>query len=247
MDNERLLSVIIPCYNEENLIVEVVRAVSEASLPGLEKEIIIVDDGSTDGTAEVLRSQAEKPGHKIICSPRNRGKGYAVRLGLEQARGKVVIIQDADLEYSASEYYKVVQPVFDGEVQACYGSRFAFSYSVQGAYFFNILANRFLTFLSNLFTGYRLTDMETCFKAVRRDVFLRLRLTEDRFGIEPEITSELASLGCKIKEVPISYSPRLKSEGKKIGFRDGWQSILCILRCGFRLGKQEFTKSGKKL
>ena len=247
MDNERLLSVIIPCYNEERLIAEVVKSAAGVSLPGLDKEIIVVDDGSTDGTAEVLRTQAEGLCRRVIYCRENRGKGCAVRLGLREARGKVVIIQDADLEYSPSEYYKVVKPVFDDEVQACYGSRFAVSYSVKGAYFLNILANRVLTVLSNLFTGYRLTDMETCFKAIRRDVFLKLELSEERFGIEPEITAELARWGCSVKEVPIAYNPRLKSEGKKIGFRDGWQSALCILRCGFKALLQDFKKSGKKL
>ncbi|MGM9992618.1 MAG: glycosyltransferase family 2 protein [Candidatus Bruticola sp.] len=225
---EKCLSIIIPCYNEETLILDLVMSVLSSSVPN--KEIIVVDDGSNDNTPKILREVVESLVSKVIYCSENRGKGAAVRRGLAEASGDVVIIQDADFEYSPEFYKAVVRPVFAGEVEACYGSRFAERRWIPGAYVSNILANWFLTNLSNFFTGYHLTDMETCFKAIRRDIFQSLTLEQDRFGIEPEITAKLAKKRCRIAEVPISYAPRCKSSGKKIGFRDGLQAISCIFK-----------------
>ncbi len=223
---DRLLSVIIPCYNEEKLILDLVMSVLASPVPN--KEIIVVDDGSTDRTRLILREAIESLVTKVIYCPENRGKGAAIRRGIAEASGDVIIIQDADFEYSPNFYPQVVEPVLLGRAEACYGSRFAQTHWIKGAYVSNILANWFLTWFSNLFTGYRLTDMETCFKAVRRDILQSLTLEQERFGIEPEITAKLAKSGCRIVEVPIDYAPRCKSSGKKIGFKDGLQAIACI-------------------
>ncbi|MCR4783364.1 MAG: glycosyltransferase family 2 protein [bacterium] len=225
---DKVLSVVVPCYNEEQSILDLVKAVVAA--PVLHKEIIIVDDCSRDNTPQILRESVEPLVSKVIYCSENRGKGAAVRRGIAEATGDVIIIQDADLEYSPQEYPRIIEPVLAGQAEACYGSRFMHKHLVNGAYLANVLANIFLTWLSNLFTGYRLTDMETCFKAVRRDVMQSLVLEQERFGIEPEITAKLAKKGCKIVEVPIEYNPRTKSDGKKIGFKDGLQAIRCILK-----------------
>ncbi len=222
------LSVIIPCYNEKERIVELVNSVLAA--PIHPKEVIVVDDGSTDGTRELLAQKVEPLVSKVLYAPLNAGKGAAIRRGLREAHGEVVIIQDADFEYSPTEYPQVVDPVLDGQADACYGSRFAQGWRIPGAYWSNLLANHFLTWLSNRFTGLGLTDMETCFKAIRREVFQSLELCEDRFGIEPEVTAKLAHSKCRVLEVPISYRPRTHAAGKKIGFKDGWQAVWCILK-----------------
>ncbi len=197
--------------------------------PGVKnQEIIIVDDKSTDSTHEILKSQVSPLVSKIIYHEKNAGKGAALRTGFAAATGDIVIIQDADLEYDPSEYIKVIEPILNGEADVCYGSRFL-NNKAKG-YLANRIANKFLTRLSNLFTGLKLTDMETCYKAFKREIIQSININENRFGFEPEITSKIAKLNLKVAEVPISYSPRLKEQGKKIGFKDGLRAIYCILK-----------------
>lgn len=220
------LSVIIPCYNEQENILNIVQKVRESGVKN--QEIIIVDDKSTDSTHEILKSQVSPLVSKIIYHEKNAGKGAALRTGFAAATGDIVIIQDADLEYNPSEYPKVIEPILNGEADVCYGSRFL-NAKAKG-YLANQAANKFLTALSNLFTGLKLTDMETCYKAFKRDIIQKIIINENRFGFEPEITSKIAKLNLKVAEVPISYSPRLKEQGKKIGFKDGLRAIYCILK-----------------
>lgn len=218
------LTVVIPCYNESESIREIVRRVIEA--PYLDKEIIVVDDMSTDGTRDILRAEVEPVVSLVLYHDKNTGKGGALRTGFARATGRVVIVQDADLEYDPNEYPMVVGPVLAGECDVCYGSRFL-GQRAKG-YLANRLANRFLTRLSNLFTGLGLTDMETCYKAFRREVIQAVDIREDRFGFEPEITAKVARMGARVIEVAISYHPRSNEEGKKIGVRDGVRAIYCI-------------------
>lgn len=220
------LSVIIPCYNELNNIDEVVNKVNLSPIDN--KEIIVVDDCSTDGTREILEKRIRPLVSKIIYHKKNQGKGAALRTGFAHATGDIIVIQDADLEYDPAEYPNLVAPILSGEADVVYGSRFL-NGKAKG-YFSNRLANKFLTFLSNFFTHYKLTDMETCYKTFKRDVIKSIEIEENRFGFEPEITAKLANMGVSIKEIPISYSPRLKEHGKKIGFKDGLRAIFCILR-----------------
>lgn len=218
------LTVVIPCYNEQDNIVTIVKKVLESPVPN--KEIIVVDDKSTDGTHRILEEKVKPLVDQIIYHEQNGGKGAALRTGFAHATGDIVIIQDADLEYDPKEYPLVVEPVVSGATSVCYGSRFL-NAKAKG-YMANRLANRFLTFLSNIFTHQHLTDMETCYKVFRREVIQAVDIVENRFGFEPEITAKISSQGIKIHEVPISYYPRTKEEGKKIGFRDGMRAIYCI-------------------
>ncbi len=225
MDKDNFtLSVIIPCYNEKSSIRAIVDKVLDAPID--EKEIIVVDDKSTDGTSEILDRDIAPLVSKIIHHEANQGKGGALRTGFSHATGDVVIIQDADLEYDPDEYPLTVMPIVNGECDVCYGSRFL-NQAPKG-YRANQMANRFLTSLSNLFTHLRLTDMETCYKTFKREVIQSVDIKENRFGFEPEITAKIARMGVRIKEVPISYYPRTNQEGKKIGFKDGLRAIYCI-------------------
>jgi len=223
------LSVIIPVFNERPTIEELVRRV--AAVP-IDKEILVIDDGSTDGTREALQGLSSQPNLRSFFQPENRGKGAAVRLGLAEARGDVVVIQDADLEYDPRDYLKLIQPIEDGVADVVYGSRFL-GWPRRVLRFRHQLANRFLTTLSNLATDLNLTDMETCYKMMTRQVAKTLRLSSNRFGIEPEITAKIARLGYRVYEVPISYHGRDYWEGKKIGWKDGVAAVWTILRYAF--------------
>ena len=224
--SEKVLSVVIPCYNEENNIEEIVRRVLASSIRN--KEIIIVDDCSTDGTPEILAAKIKPLVSKILRHKVNGGKGAALKTGIQAATGDVVIIQDADQEYDPMEYEKVVAPIFEDKADVVYGSRF--KYGMRKGYVVNRLANWFLTKLSNLFTGLDCTDMETCYKAFKREIIQSIDIQEKRFGFEPEITAKIAAQKVRFQEVPISYNPRTKGEGKKIGCRDGFRAMYCIWR-----------------
>lgn len=222
------LSIVIPCYNEKASIRTIVDKVREA--PVAHKEIIIVDDCSTDGTSEVLDTEIAPLVSKVIHQKQNGGKGAALHTGFAAATGDIVIIQDADMEYDPNEYARVIEPICNDEADVVYGSRFAETKRYDDAYKQNIAANLFLTRLSNLFTGLKLTDMETCYKAFRREIIQSIQLKEKRFGFEPEITAKLASRKVRMAEVPISYYPRKVEEGKKINWKDGVRAIYCIVK-----------------
>lgn len=222
------LSIVIPCYNEKASIRTIVDKVREASVA--HKEIIIVDDCSTDGTSEVLDTEIAPLVSKVIHQKQNGGKGAALHTGFAAATGDIVIIQDADMEYDPNEYARVIEPICNDEADVVYGSRFAETKRYDDAYKQNIAANLFLTRLSNLFTGLKLTDMETCYKAFRREIIQSIQLKEKRFGFEPEITAKLASRKVRMAEVPISYYPRKVEEGKKINWKDGVRAIYCIVK-----------------
>jgi len=222
------ISVVIPCYNEVSTIEAILDAVRASEIR--DKEILIVDDASTDGTREKLLSLPAEAGLRVIFHERNRGKGAALATGFRAATGDVVIVQDADLEYDPKEYPKLLAPIRAGKADVVYGSRFAGGESHRVLYFWHYAANKLLTLVSNMFTNLNLTDMETCYKAFRRDVIQKIDVREERFGFEPEVTAKVARMGCRIYEVGISYSGRTYAEGKKIGWRDGLRALWCIVR-----------------
>jgi glycosyltransferase involved in cell wall biosynthesis len=222
------LSVVIPVYNEAGTIHEILgRVLAEPT----EKEVIVIDDGSTDGTREILRAEA-RPRVVVLFQERNRGKGAALRAGFEKVTGDVVLVQDADLEYDPSDYPRLLKPILDGRADVVYGSRFG-GETHRVLLFWHYVGNRFLTTLSNMFTNLNLSDMETCYKAFRVSVLKRLVLRSDRFGFEPEFTAKVARLGCRIYEVPISYHGRGYESGKKITWKDGFAAVACIIRYRF--------------
>jgi glycosyltransferase involved in cell wall biosynthesis len=224
------LSVVIPCFNELNSIDRIIRAVNDS--PYQDKEIIVVDDCSIDGSREKLKNEIEPGGrvHKVIYHEVNRGKGAALRTGIAAATGDIVIIQDADLEYDPNEYPRIVGPIVQDKADVVYGSRFKGGDAHRVLYFWHTVGNGFLTLLSNMFTNLNLTDMETCYKAFRREIIQAIQIEEDRFGFEPEITAKVAKLGCRIYEVGISYYGRTYKEGKKIDWKDGVRAIYCIFK-----------------
>jgi glycosyltransferase involved in cell wall biosynthesis len=224
------LSVIVPVYNERKTIEEIIRRVQAVDLD-LEKEIIVVDDGSTDGTREALQSLALAE-LRVVVHEKNKGKGAALRSGFDRAEGDIILIQDADLEYDPREYPKLLEPILDGRADVVYGSRFLGG-PHRVLYFWHYVGNRFLTTFSNMLSNLNLTDMETCYKVFRRDVLQKINLKSPRFGFEPEITVKLAKLRCRIYEVPISYSGRDYAEGKKIGWKDGLAALFHLIRFRF--------------
>ena len=222
------LSIVIPCYNECSTILTVVKAVIAS--PYDNKEIIVVDDCSQDGTQEILRTEIAPLVDQILYHPVNRGKGAALRTGFQAATGDIVIIQDADLEYDPNEYLQMIEPILKDKADVVYGSRFMGGSPHRVLYFWHSIGNLFLTTLSNMFTDLNLSDMETCYKAFRREIIQGIRIRENRFGFEPEITAKIAKLDCRIFEVGISYYGRTYKEGKKIGWKDGVRAIYCIIR-----------------
>lgn len=221
-----MISVVIPVYNEKDTIRQVVDSVRAVDM---EKEIILVDDFSTDGTREILATLAADD-LRIYYHERNMGKGAALSTGFGQVAGDVVIIQDADLEYNPEEYPKLVRPILDGRADVVYGSRFVGGEYHRVLFFWHMVGNKFLTLLSNMLTNLNLTDMETCYKVFKKSILKKLTIEENRFGFEPEITAKIAKMNVRIYEVGISYSGRGYKEGKKINWKDGISALRCILK-----------------
>ena len=220
------ISVVMPCFNEVATVTIMVKTVLEQPRVA---EVIIVDDGSTDGTRDRLAELAADRRVSVILQPGNRGKGAALREGFRHATGAYVVVQDADLEYDPAEYPRLLAPLRAGKADVVYGSRFASGGSHRVLYFWHSVANKFLTLLSNMATNLNLTDMETCYKAFRREIIQTIRIEQDRFGFEPEITGKVAALGCRVYEVGISYDGRTYEEGKKIGWKDSVQALWCVI------------------
>ena len=221
------LSIIIPCFNESSTILSLIDAVKRS--PVTDKEIIIVDDGSKDGTCDIL-SQNKDPEVRVIFHKVNQGKGAALRTGFQEATGDICIVQDADLEYDPQEFPLVIQPIVDGKADVVFGSRFQSGRPHRVVYFWHRIGNGVLTLMSNFFTDLNLSDMETCYKAFRREVIQSINIRENRFGFEPEVTAKVAKMNLRIYEVGISYYGRTYDEGKKIGWRDGVRALYCILK-----------------
>lgn len=225
------ISIVIPCYNEIKTIESIVQAVLAVPLP-YERELVIVDDCSRDGTRDYLENLKNKPNFVIVFHEVNQGKGAALRTGFAHATGDIIIIQDADLEYDPNEYPKLLKPIIDGKADIVYGSRFVGGESHRVLYFWHSVGNHFLTLMSNMFTNLNLTDMEVCYKVFKRPILQEIVLEEDRFGFEPEFTAKISRLGYPIYEVGISYYGRTYEEGKKINWRDGVRAIYVILKYG---------------
>lgn len=226
------ISIVVPCYNEKDTIEEIIHAIRAAPLD--DKEIIVVDDCSKDGTREVLTEKLAQAVDQVIYHPENRGKGAALRTGFAAARGEIILVQDADLEYSPSEYPLLLEPIIAGHADVVFGSRFMGGRPHRVVFFWHMVGNRFLTLLSNIFTNLNLTDMETCYKAFRASIIQSIQIEENRFGFEPEITAKLAKKRCRIYEVGISYNGRTYDEGKKINWKDGLRAIYAILKYNIR-------------
>jgi glycosyltransferase involved in cell wall biosynthesis len=222
------LTIVIPCYNEAKTIVDLVEAVRAAPFP--EKEIIVVDDASTDGTRDRLKAGVEPLVSRVLYHDVNQGKGAALRTGFAAATGDIVIIQDADREYDPSEYPNLIDPILRDEADVVYGSRFLGGRAHRVLYFWHRVGNGGLTLISNMFTNINLTDMETGYKAFRREVLQKFTIEENRFGFEPEITAKIAKSKCRIYEVGISYHGRTYAEGKKISWKDGVRALYCIIK-----------------
>ncbi|MGD1872798.1 MAG: glycosyltransferase family 2 protein [Mastigocoleus sp.] len=225
------LSVVIPCFNEIDTIQKVVKAVKNSPVKNC--EIIIVDDFSNDGTRDLLKYEIANKVDRVIYHHKNLGKGAALRTGFANANGDIIIVQDADLEYDPQEYGILIQPIIDNKADVVFGSRFQGGRPHRVVYYWHRIGNGFLTMLSNMFTNINLTDMETCYKAFRKEVIQSINIEENRFGFEPEITAKVAKMGCRIYEVGISYYGRTYEEGKKIGWKDGIRAVFCIIKYNF--------------
>ena len=228
--NTLKLSVVVPCYNEKDTIEGVIASIRDCGIKNL--EIIIVEDCSTDGTREFIKEKVAATVEKVLYHKVNKGKGAALRNGFKAATGDLVVIQDADMEYDPKDYMKLIEPFVSGrgDAEVVYGSRYARSERYMIKRFYHSAGNKFLTFMSNLFSDMALTDMETCYKMFKREIIQAIPIKEDRFGFEPEVTAKVAKMKCNVYEVPISYYPRSYNEGKKIGVRDGFRAIYCILK-----------------
>ena len=226
------LSVIIPCFNEAATIAAIIQAVRGS--PVRDIEIIVVDDCSTDGPVEILKAQIAPRVERVIYHETNQGKGAALRSGFAAATGDIILIQDADLEYDPQEYPLLIDPIVAGRADAVFGSRFMGGRPHRVVYFWHMVGNKFLTLLSNMFTNLNMTDMETCYKAFRAPIVKAMRIEENRFGFEPEITAKLAKTGCRVYEVGISYNGRTYAEGKKVDWKDGFHAIYAILKYNLR-------------
>lgn len=239
------LSVVVPCYNEKDTIEEVIASIRNCGIKNL--EIIIVEDCSTDGTRELLKEKVAATVEKVLYHKVNKGKGAALRNGFKAATGDLVVVQDADMEYDPKDYLKLIEPFISGRADAevVYGSRYARSERYMIKRFYHSAGNKFLTLMSNLFSDMALTDMETCYKMFKREIIQAIPIKEDRFGFEPEVTAKVAKMKCKVYEVPISYYPRSYNEGKKIGVRDGFRAIYCILK--YNLFDASFKGRDKEL
>jgi glycosyltransferase involved in cell wall biosynthesis len=227
-ETDMMLSIIIPCFNEKHLLPHVIPLVKNC--PVKQKEIILVDDGSTDGTTELIRNSIENEVTKVIYHPSNRGKGAAIRSGLSAVSGDIVIIQDADLEYDPAEYPKLIAPILEGKADVVFGSRFMGEGPHRVHMFWHYVGNKLLTVLSNMFTNLNLTDMETCYKVFKTEVIKNILIEQNGFGIEPELTAKVAKTHCRVYEVGISYYGRSYGEGKKITWKDGIKALYVIAR-----------------
>ena len=224
------LSIVIPCYNEKNSISEIISQVKEVYIP-LAKEIILVDDFSTDGTREILKKlQKNEQGIKVFFNEKNMGKGYSLRSGFTHSTGDIIIIQDADLEYDPHEYVVLLKPILNNQADVVYGSRFKAGYNKKFSFLSHYIGNRVLTMISNQFTGLKLTDMETCYKMFTKEILDKMHLTENKFGFEPEFTAQIAKINCRISEVGIKYKNRSYEEGKKITWKDGIHALKVIIK-----------------
>lgn len=227
-----LISVIIPCYNEEKSIVEIVEKVAKKK-QDFNLEIIIIDDHSIDKTVEIINQKLKDKIDKLLVNDRNYGKGYSVRQGINNANGEILILQDADLEYSPDDYKKLLDPILNNKADVVYGSRFVGSEAKRVLYFWHYIGNKILTTFSNMLSNLNLTDMETGYKVFKSDIIKKINLVENRFGFEPEITAKVAKLKPRIYEVGISYFGRTYSEGKKITWKDGFSALRCIIKYNF--------------
>lgn len=231
------LSIIIPCYNEEKTIISLLMSINKVQLTdSIEKEIVIIDDKSKDNSIDIINKYNEENGNKIklLMNEKNCGKGYSIRRGINECNGDYIIIQDADLEYSPSEYNKLLGPILNNFADVVYGSRFKGGDPHRVLFFWHSIGNKILTFLSNVSTNLNLTDMETCYKLFKKDIIKKIQLKENRFGFEPEVTAKISKIkNIRIYEVGISYNGRTYDEGKKINWKDGFRAIYCIIKYSF--------------